>query len=468
MVEGHGVHRVAVAHRRALVGKRFAATSPNGRFVEGARAIDRLPLRRVEAVGKNLFYFFERDARASSDADDHVVHVHFGMSGRFSTHASASAPDPTPTTRLRLENEEHGLVALLSAMTVDLIDVPRYAAKRLALGQDPLRDDADPDALWDKFRASRKSVGLALMDQSMFAGVGNIYRAEILFKAGVHPERPCAQLPRDEFDLVWRHSVELLQRGFVNGSILTVDPEEAKRLGEPWTRRYVYNQSTCGRCGASIRSWDVANRTVYACEACQPPPAPATLPEARVKRIEASKRAAAPFVSHCAPDSDAANAMDPSKLTVARLKEALDEWDAWPSHLRRSGARKADLVSAVREARAQKANAVHPGRNFSPPPPGTAHLEARMNSPEAAAAEKIAAGEKGNVEHVALGNDASAAVRADAKAGKAEASRRSRLRATETPAKKKRRGANASASASANASGPATPEARAAPRPRRG
>ena len=158
-----------------------------------------------------------------------------------------------------------------------------------------------------------------------------------------------------------------------------------------------------------------------------------------MKRIEASKRAAAPFVSHCAPDSDAANALDPSKLTVARLKEALDEWDAWPSHLRRSGARKADLVSAVREARAKKANAVgDPGRNFSPPPPGTAHLEARMNSPEAAAAEKIAAGEKGNVEHVALGDDASAAVCADAKAGKAGASRRSRPRATETPAKKRR------------------------------
>ena len=174
-------------------------------------------------------------------------------------------------------------------------------------------------------------------------------------------------------------------------------------------------------------------------------------------------------MSHCAPDSDAANALDPSKLTVARLKEALDEWDAWPSHLRRSGARKADLVSAVREARVKKANAVDPGRR-TPPPPGTAHLEARMNSPEAAAAEKIAAGEKANVEHVALGDDASAAVRADAKAGKAEASRRSRPRANETPAKKKRRGANAnaSASASASASGPATPEARAAPRPRRG
>ena len=52
--------------------------------------------------------------------------------------------------------------------------------------EDPLRDDADAGALWDKFRKLRKSVGLALMDQSVIAGVGNIYRAEICYKAGIH------------------------------------------------------------------------------------------------------------------------------------------------------------------------------------------------------------------------------------------------------------------------------------------
>lgn len=62
----------------------------------------------------------------------------------------------------------------------------------------------------------------------------------------------------------------LLQRGFQSGSIITVDPAEAKVLGKPWTRRYVYNQRTCGRCGASVRTWDMATRTVYACETCQP------------------------------------------------------------------------------------------------------------------------------------------------------------------------------------------------------
>ena len=56
-------------------------------------------------------------------------------------------------------------------------------------------------------------------------------------QAGVHPEQPGHTLSRAQFDAVWEHSVLLLQRGFKEGSILTVDPDEARRLGPPWTRR---------------------------------------------------------------------------------------------------------------------------------------------------------------------------------------------------------------------------------------
>ena len=56
-------------------------------------------------------------------------------------------------------------------------------------------------------------------------------------QAGVHPEQPGNSIDRETFDKLWHHSVALLQRGFQSGSILTVDPAEAKRLGPPWTRR---------------------------------------------------------------------------------------------------------------------------------------------------------------------------------------------------------------------------------------
>ena len=180
-----------------------------------------------------------------------------------------------------------------------------------------MREDACPDTLWSKFSSSRKSVGLALMDQNMFAGVGNIYRAEILYKAGVHPDEPCDAIARETFDALWFHTVQLMQRGFVNGSILTVDPEEALVLGDPWTRRYVYNQKTCGRCRGDVRVWNMANRTVYACETCQPLRASVARRQARTgetagaERGEKKNKPFVPFVSHCAPDSRARRRWNP-------------------------------------------------------------------------------------------------------------------------------------------------------------
>mgnify|MGYP002048884884 CR=1 FL=1 len=94
------------------------------------------------------------------------------------------------------------------------------------------------ERLWKKVSRSKKSIGALIMDQSCFCGPGNIYRAEILFKARIHPDQLGKDLSRAEFDKVWRHSVELLQRGFAEGSILTVDPADDARYG-PDLRRYV-------------------------------------------------------------------------------------------------------------------------------------------------------------------------------------------------------------------------------------
>ena len=206
MVEGHSVHRVAHRHRKLLVGKTFKATSPNGRFAAGAAAIDGQPFVRIEAVGKNLFAFFGKSAGALA-----VVHIHFGMAGVWSVFDSKheEVPPTTATTRLLLEHES-GLVSHLSAMTVTLGTEDLYRAKRASLGEDPLRDDADADLLFDKVARSGKKIGELLMDQSFFCGPGNIYRAEILFKAGVHPNILGRDLGRDRCVRVRRHTVALL------------------------------------------------------------------------------------------------------------------------------------------------------------------------------------------------------------------------------------------------------------------
>ena len=64
-----------------------------------------------------------------------------------------------------------------------------------------------------------------------------VISSAVLLQAGVHPEQPGKTVSREGFESLWRHSVLLLQRGFKTGSILTVDEDEAKKLGKPWTRR---------------------------------------------------------------------------------------------------------------------------------------------------------------------------------------------------------------------------------------
>ena len=59
-----------------------------------------------------------------------------------------------------------------------------------SLGPDPLRRDADPSGSSTPCSASRKPIGALLLDQSVIAGIGNVYRAELLYLAGIHPDRP--------------------------------------------------------------------------------------------------------------------------------------------------------------------------------------------------------------------------------------------------------------------------------------
>mmetsp|Transcript_18749 Transcript_18749/g.75330 ORF Transcript_18749/g.75330 Transcript_18749/m.75330 type:complete len:544 (-) Transcript_18749:1984-3615(-) len=328
MVEGHQVHRVAISHRKRLLNSVVAASSPNGKFADGASAISGKTLARIEAHGKNLFYFFGNDGKPRSDLV--VVHIHFGMSGRFTLF---NAPGPEPGVNVRLKLTTSNTEAYLSSMICQHGGLELYDEKVNKLGEDPLREDAVSERFWEKVRSSKKSIGLMLMDQTAIAGVGNIYRAEILFRAGVHPEQPSNTLSREQFDRVWRESVLLLQRGVKTGSILTVDP--AENLPEPWKRRYIYNHSECPRCHGVIRSWEISKRRAYACETCQPLDPQVISSDRKVALRKSSKHES--FNSHCAPEPGAAK-------TVAELRQALRS-----AGLATSGS-KAQLVERLKEA----------------------------------------------------------------------------------------------------------------------
>ncbi len=114
---------------------------------------------------------------------------------------------------------------------------------------------------------------MALLDQSLVAGIGNVYRAEILFAHGMHPERPAWSITSGEWDALWRTAVRMLRAGVRDrGEIITVDRRDFKVRDR--RRTYVYGQRMCARCGSSIRKWDLLGRDAWACETCQPRWAP--------------------------------------------------------------------------------------------------------------------------------------------------------------------------------------------------
>lgn len=378
MVEGHGVHRVAHALRTRLVGRTLKATSPNARFTDGAAAIDGRVFERVEAIGKNLFAFFGTGSEAV------VVHVHFGMSGVWAIFDTANgevAAEPKATTRLVLEGD--GLVAMLSAMTVEHGGLEMYDRFRAELGQDPLRDDFDVEALYAKVISSKRLIGQLLMDQAFTAGVGNIYRAEILFVAGVHPETRGDELSREQFDRIWAATVRLLRDGFRQGSIITVGRAEALALGKPDLRRWIYNRSSCGRCDGRVVSWVMSARTCFACPACQPRASKGKTVVELPKGAQEGKV----FNSHCAPEPVAVRLQQGgfSALTVAELRALLTSIG-----VEASGA-KAALLARLNALRA--AGVISDSEPTAVAPGFTGAREA--------AVEKARAGENRAVEHLA-------------------------------------------------------------------
>jgi formamidopyrimidine-DNA glycosylase len=161
---------------------------------------------------------------------------------------------------------------LIAPATCELLDDPGVAGLLGRLGPDPLREDADPERAWTSLQAAPGDLGVILLDQSVIAGIGNVFRAEALFACGLHPSRPAASLTRAEFDRLWATVQAMLRHGVTDGRIVTVAPPAGRSRTEvpEDEARYVYKQVCCRRCGASVASWILGDRTAYACPVDQP------------------------------------------------------------------------------------------------------------------------------------------------------------------------------------------------------
>ena len=331
MPEGHSVHRIARQFDRNFVGRQVSASSPQGRFAEGAAIISGRTATAVRAVGKQMFLEFD---------DDLWLRVHLGMYGAWDF-AGEVLVDPTIASangrmgqtnqrgtalevpildeagensltsigaprrarvHVRMSEQTTGLadegaewpppvvgqvrLRLLTDVTcADLrgptacqLQTPDEVAATIAkLGPDPLVDDIakGEEAFTTVVRRKPTPIGQLLMDQSVVSGIGNVYRAELLFRARQNPHTPGREVREDVVRELWRDWVRLLAIGVETGQMMTMDDLDADAyraaMAHRDDRHWVYHRAglPCRVCGTAIVVEDMATRKLYWCPKCQ-------------------------------------------------------------------------------------------------------------------------------------------------------------------------------------------------------
>jgi formamidopyrimidine-DNA glycosylase len=300
--EGHSIHRLARQFGDVFAGGRLAVSSPQGRFAAGAALLNGHTLVNADAHGKHLFLHFEHGM---------VLHVHLGLYGAWDfggdsefrgassigaprrvgerevpgeadvdTPAYAGPPAPVGAVRVRLAGE-HGWADLRGATTCAAITEAEAAAVLGRLGPDPLHN---PDPLQkgngnredfiQRVLARRTPVAALLMDQKVIAGVGNVYRAEVLFRQRLDPLLPGRALTASAAGLIWDDTAAVMADGVRDGRIITTTPgfwSDRTSLPPNEEAHFVYRRhgQPCRVCGTSVGLAEHAARKLYWCPLCQ-------------------------------------------------------------------------------------------------------------------------------------------------------------------------------------------------------
>jgi endonuclease VIII len=268
MPEGHTIHRLAQDQSKTLVGHVLKVSSPQGRFASGAQMLDGRKLVSIDACGKHLFYNFD-DASTGP-----VLHVHLGLFGKYRTQkvdGDGDIAEPRGAVRVRFVSPTH-VVDLNGPNQCDVIEPPQKQEVLDRLGPDPLRAGETSKRAWERISTSKTIIGQLVMDQSVIAGIGNIYRTELLFRNKINPNLPGRELSRPVFNRFWKDAVKLLHIGVKYNRIITVDLDEVDkpatrlRYGE---RTLIFGKSECPVCEGPVTRFEIAKRRAFWCAQCQ-------------------------------------------------------------------------------------------------------------------------------------------------------------------------------------------------------
>jgi endonuclease-8 len=262
MPEGHTVQRTANEFNEHFQGKKIKVDSPQGRFASEAKLINNRVLVQARAIGKQLFLDFDNEL---------TCRIHLGIYGkwRFTSQKDKELPGQV---RARFFTKEF-LADLRGPTVCEVIDSKSVKLVEKRLGPDPTNPDPRKKELArfvDRVQSSKSSIGLLLMNQDVVSGIGNVYRAELLFRAGISPHVLGNELTIEQIKSLWVDAVKLMKVGVATGFMITRD-ELAKKNPKKADRNYVYKREgeKCLRCGALVAIEIMATRKLYWCPGCQ-------------------------------------------------------------------------------------------------------------------------------------------------------------------------------------------------------
>jgi endonuclease-8 len=268
----------------------------------------------VHAIGAPRRRIGERETVPAAPGDTTAGDTTTGGTATSDTTAGGTAagewepPAPRGAVRVRLRGA-HAVADLTGPTACEVVTPEQKAAVEARLGPDPIRADGGRASLETaredfvtRVRRSRVVVGQQLMDQAVVAGVGNIYRAEALYRAGLDPMRPGRDVDAGTLRGIWDDLVVLMRDGADHGAIVTTRPEHRDAAagtaggaapgtaGAAAPRRrtrqntdgtadavpaedafYVYHRDglPCRVCGTPVLTKELAGRNLFWCPACQ-------------------------------------------------------------------------------------------------------------------------------------------------------------------------------------------------------
>lgn len=273
MPEGDTIHNIADRLAPRLVGRALERVTTQG-------------LVRASLTGRTVTAVAAHGKHLVIDLDDGTyLRAHLGMYGRFRAYARAEGDAvlarTSPGRATLAVTTADGVYLWIGARTIEISPrrAPMHGRAVASLGPDLLADDFEPRTAAARAAAPEhrgRSISVVLLDQRIAAGIGNVYKSEILFLRGVDPRTPAGALDEARLDEIYATARELMLQNLGPSPRITRDLSGAATAPADDERFFVYGRSgrPCRRCSTAIEAYQLGDppRWTWSCPRCQPRP----------------------------------------------------------------------------------------------------------------------------------------------------------------------------------------------------